>query len=163
MYSIKELADRVDRYTKHIRFHEANEIRLTDILYYQPTNTDGTSSNDALLSEHELRCHLYEARVLVYLYSVALRDVIAVLRAQSPERVEAYGYVLSDHIKHLVARLLIEERLYNTTKDSTLANAHYVLKNKWLLYKYGQKFPAYIGYFSHPGDTDPGSKGLIDL
>ncbi|KAF9098390.1 hypothetical protein BGX29_007645 [Mortierella sp. GBA35] len=155
---IHTLKARIARYTNHIRFHEANEGRLIDLLYPLPSNAENNNIfifNGVSLSMYQLRCQLHEARLLVYLYSIALRDAINILLVLGPKQGENSSYALGNRVRLLMERLKAEDATYNTSTECALANHHYVFKNRWLMYKYGQQFQEHNGCVPHPGGTDP--------
>ncbi|KAF9092309.1 hypothetical protein BGX29_010518 [Mortierella sp. GBA35] len=161
---------------KHIEFHEANEKRLMGLLHSVPADANASTTfiniNGCRLSVHDLRCQLYEARYFVYSYSDALKVQIASFRALELQYGLHNSVVLrlhnSDALRHRVKlvmdRLLAEDAVYNATVESTLANTYYVFRNRYLMYKYGVRFPEYrLGNFPHPGGVEPIPQGHVYL
>ncbi|KAG0202216.1 hypothetical protein BGX33_009857 [Mortierella sp. NVP41] len=156
-HDILALEDRVNCYTQDIKFQEANESRIIGILNHQSTNTVGTYIFDGTpKTVHELRYQLYKTRLLIYMYTVALRDIVDILRVHSPDQAATYSDIMGWNAKVLITRLQHEEHVYNATKFSELVNARYVFRDKWLMYHYGREFKEFTGPIPSPGGIDPG-------
>ncbi|KAF9081515.1 hypothetical protein BGX23_000799 [Mortierella sp. AD031] len=153
---LPQLKALVARYIEQIQLHEEDQIRLSELLQTRTPGGDGAYVfNAAPQSKHLERCQLYEARLQIHLYSVALRDAVDVLRVIEPELGEEYNFILEQKVKLLMTRLQFEECAYNHTRESAKSNYHHIFKNKWLMYKYGQEFKEFTGPIPRPGDIDP--------
>ncbi|KAF9097849.1 hypothetical protein BGX23_007751 [Mortierella sp. AD031] len=78
--------------------------------------------------------------------------------SHGPELAEGFNYTQGQKINRLMEQLRLEEYHFNLTEESTLLNARHVFRNKWLIYKYSQKFSEVTGPITHPGGLDPAQR-----
>ncbi|KAF9082011.1 hypothetical protein BGX23_000199 [Mortierella sp. AD031] len=163
MYSIKDLRAVMSRGNRTIDllcFHVTTENSLIAFLDQPPNKSDGSGIgtyifNGTPKTAHELRCQLYETRLSILVHSIALRDVFDIDRVTEPAKGLHNSTVLGQATKSLVDRLQAENNVYNATPDSSILNAYYVFRNKWLMHKFGKYFREFTGYLPHPGGVDP--------
>ncbi|KAF9092310.1 hypothetical protein BGX29_010519 [Mortierella sp. GBA35] len=163
MYSIKDLRAVMSRGNRTIDllcFHVTTENSLIAFLDQPPNKSDGSGIgtyifNGTPKTAHELRCQLYETRLFILVHSIALRDVFDIDRVAEPAKGLHNSTVLGQATKSLVDRLQAENNVYNATPDSSILNAYYVFRNKWLMHKFGKYFREFTGYLPHPGGVDP--------
>ncbi|KAG0204642.1 hypothetical protein BGX33_008363 [Mortierella sp. NVP41] len=145
----------ITEYQDELLLHERKDKRLTDILLNLSIDADGTTFNGTHHSVNELLRQLYGARLLTHLLSVVIQDAIDIYRVFEPSQAGDLDLALGGKIKSLVNRLANENNLFSLFKKTALLNYAHITKNRWLIYKYSQKFGTLIGNVPHPGTIDP--------
>ncbi|KAF9098389.1 hypothetical protein BGX29_007644 [Mortierella sp. GBA35] len=145
----------ITEYQDELLLHERKDKRLADILLNLSIDADGATFNGTHHSVNELLRQLYGARLLTHLLSVVIQDAIDIYRVFEPSQAGDLDLALGGKIKSLVNRLANENNLFSLFKKTALLNCAHITKNRWLIYKYSQKFGTLIGNVPHPGTIDP--------